>query len=118
MQFYKEEIALRRAMAYPPFSRMVTIHLSNLSKEKGEGRAKIIAVAAKSIAASFKGKEAVTVLGPALSPIPKMRGRYRWQLILKGASTNTLHRTAKEILSLGSREGLRIRVDVDPVNFM
>jgi primosomal protein N' (replication factor Y) len=117
-KFYEEEISLRRAVGYPPFSRMVNVHLSCLRKEDGEAGAKKIAAIAKSLSASLKGGERVDVIGPAESPIPKIKGRYRWQLILKGGSIKILHRMAKGILAQGSEKGMNIRLDVDPVNFI
>ena len=60
----------------------------------------------------------VDIIGPAESPISKIKGRHRWQLLLKGKDTHALHRLARNILSKTAGIGLDIKVDVDPANFM
>jgi primosomal protein N' (replication factor Y) len=60
----------------------------------------------------------VEIIGPAESPIAKIKGKYRWQLLLKGSDSGAVKNLAKEILSRASVTGLDIRVDVDPINFM
>jgi primosomal protein N' (replication factor Y) len=61
---------------------------------------------------------AVDVIGPAESPLPRIRGRYRWQLLLRGREIRPLHQIAERLLGKGERNGLSIQVDVDPVSFM
>jgi primosomal protein N' (replication factor Y) len=61
----------------------------------------------------------IEIMGPSESPIAKIKGRYRWQLLLKGHDTRTVNNLAKEILANASAvTGLDVRVDVDPINFM
>jgi primosomal protein N' (replication factor Y) len=58
------------------------------------------------------------VLGPAESPLARIRGRYRWQLLLRGKESRPLHLLAQRLLEGAGRDGMEIIVDVDPVNFM
>ena len=64
----------------------------------------------------LKGK--VEVIGPAESPIAKIKGRHRWQLLLKGEDPRILRNLAMELLAKAAATGLDIKVDIDPVNFM
>jgi primosomal protein N' (replication factor Y) len=118
MGFYEDELALRSALAYPPFARIVNIHLSSLKRDKGmEGLEKLKQIIRDSLTISkLKGK--VEIIGPAESPIAKIKGRYRWQLLLKGEDTRAVHDLANDILSKASVTGLDVKVDVDPLNFM
>jgi len=62
--------------------------------------------------------EKVEVIGPAEAPIARIRGKYRWQLLLKGEDIRMLHTLTRDILARSRGSGLDIKVDVDPVNFM
>jgi primosomal protein N' (replication factor Y) len=58
------------------------------------------------------------VVGPAESPLSRIRGRYRWQLLLRGVESGPLHLVARRLLEGSGRAGLEIQVDVDPFHFM
>ncbi|MEN6321501.1 MAG: primosomal protein N' [Syntrophaceae bacterium] len=116
--FYEDEIALRSTLSYPPFSRIINLHLSSLKKERvEEGIQKLKQhISAMTIINTVKGK--IEIIGPTESPIGKIKGRYRWQLLLKGKDTFAVNRVAQDILSKAPETGLDIKIDVDPVNFM
>lgn len=116
--FYEEEIVLRKALGYPPFLRLVNVRISGLKKENVEECAREVAEMTRALAKSLAPGESVDIIGPAEAPIPKLKGRYRWQLILKGKSVQSLHGVAQNILSQRRRRGVDVRVDVDPLNFM
>jgi primosomal protein N' (replication factor Y) len=118
MGFYEDEIALRSTLAYPPFSRIVNLHVSSRRKDQLiEGIEKLKQLITDLLPINkLKGK--VEVIGPAESPIAKIKGRHRWQLLLKGEDTHAVNNLAKSILSRAPLAGLDIKVDVDPVNFM
>ncbi|MBS1238468.1 MAG: primosomal protein - superfamily helicase [Deltaproteobacteria bacterium] len=116
--FYDDEIALRRTLSYPPFSRIINFHLSGLKKDHViEGIKKLKQhIGVMSIINKLEGK--IEIIGPTEFPIAKIKGRYRWQLLLKGKDTLAVNRLAQDILSKVSKTGLEIKIDVDPVNFM
>ena len=65
----------------------------------------------------------VTVLlGPAPAPVERLKGRYRWHLLLKSKESRTLHalvRKGKEtILARAKAQGIRVIVDVDPYSML
>jgi primosomal protein N' (replication factor Y) len=116
--FYDDELALRSALSYPPLTRIVNIQLSSLSRDKGlEGLKGLKQFIHDSLTIN-KLKDKVEVIGPAQSPIARIKGRHRWQLLLKGKDARALHNMAKDILSKASVTALDIKVDVDPLNFM
>jgi primosomal protein N' (replication factor Y) len=116
--FYEDELALRSALAYPPFARIVNLHLSRLKRNEGmEGLEKLRQVIGDLLTINkLKGK--VDIIGPAESPIAKIKGKYRWQLLLKSKDARAIHDLAKDILLRASVTGLDVKVDVDPLNFM
>ena len=116
--FYREEIALRRSLRYPPFSRLVALHLSGLNKKNAERAVLQIGADVRTMAAAREWSAKVEISGPAASPIGKIRGRHRWQILLKGRDVRILHVFAKAVLETAKGSGLEIRADVDPVHFL
>ncbi|MBI4633504.1 MAG: primosomal protein N' [Deltaproteobacteria bacterium] len=116
--FYADELPLRRALLYPPFSRMVNLHFSSINRDRGLAAVENAGNIARKLAVKTAKKEDIEVIGPAEAPIAKIRNRHRWQLLLKGKNINSLHTLARDILSQVAAKGVDIRVDVDPVSFM
>ena len=115
--FYADELPLRRQLAYPPFSRLIGLHFSSLKKEEGKRAVAKIGARAREMALTMTGGK-TEVIGPAESPLARIRGRYRWQLLLRGKESGPLHLLAQKLMEGAGRDGLEIQVDVDPVNFM
>ncbi len=114
--FYKSELPSRRELSYPPFSRLIGIHLSGLNEEKSKKTVVEIGETARKLAAGFTEGKA-DVIGPAESPLHRLRGRYRWQMLLRSQDGVLLHRFARMLLDGIKTEGMKIRIDVDPVHF-
>ena len=115
--FYEDELPLRRELGYPPFSRLIGLHFSSLKKEEGKKAVAEIGKRAREMAGTIAGGKA-DVIGPAESPLARLRGRYRWQMLLRGKESRPLHLLAEKLMEGAERKGLEIRVDVDPVHFM
>jgi primosomal protein N' (replication factor Y) len=107
--FYEHEIAHRRRAGYPPFSRLVRLVHQNRQLEPGLQEASRIASALR-LRRDTAGRAEPDVLGPAVAFIPRMRGMYRWQILLRGRDPASL--VANEKLGPGWT------VDVDPVNLL
>ena len=114
--FYKEEIEFRKALRYPPFSRIINLRLSSVNKDVLIEEARRLGKLANKLSAGCGNP--VEIIGPAESPLSKIRGRYRWQMLLKGRNTNALHKIARDIINRQKNSHVKITVDVDPENFM
>jgi primosomal protein N' (replication factor Y) len=118
--FFAAEIEFRRALNYPPFSRLVNLRLDSPNVEEVKAKAKSLAAGLrKRQGKNPKLLENIQILGPAPAPIQKLRNRYRWQVLLKGkniALLLELANHAREILRHLSRT--RLHIDVDPVNML
>ena len=79
-------------------------------------QAKLIGKQAKKLAARFGN--AAEIIGPAESPLAKIRGRFRYQMLIKGQDINVLHQIARELLLKYTDSTVKITIDVDPENFM
>uniref|UniRef100_A0A831TG10 Replication restart protein PriA n=1 Tax=Thermorudis peleae TaxID=1382356 RepID=A0A831TG10_9BACT len=87
--FYREELAFRRRHGYPPFRRLVRLlyrHSDDLACQ----------IAAESMAERLRAEATrlalgdVEVLGPTPAFISRLRGRYQWQILLRGSDAQRL----------------------------
>jgi len=106
--FPESELALRKALGYPPYARMVKLELSHRTEEAArEAAGRLAEVLAE------RAKEG-ELLGPAPAPIPRVKGRYVWHLILKSPEPERLEALIKDLPPV---RPARLRIDPDPVGF-
>ncbi len=122
--FYEEELAYRRELRYPPFSRVVLVEFS------GEQEVQVQRCAAgfADLLAKTNQRNAFTVLGPADAAIPRVRNRFRKHVLVKDVkekdpSGEIIRRairtaTAQHEAALRTMKGVRMVVDVDPQGLM
>jgi primosomal protein N' (replication factor Y) len=110
--FAAAELQRREALHFPPFARLVAVRLSGNSEPRVRGAAERAASAARRLASAGT---AVEVLGPAPAPIAKVRGKYRWQLLLRAPEHPALHRVARALQASIAVSGVQLAIDVDPV---
>jgi primosomal protein N' (replication factor Y) len=118
--FFAEEIEFRRAVNYPPFSRLVSLRVDGPKADVVEVKAKALAQSLREqLARKAKWREHIEVLGPAPAPILKLRNRYRWQLLLKGKHSAALLELAGQARGLLPRSrASRLYIDVDPYSML
>jgi primosomal protein N' (replication factor Y) len=114
--FYAEEIEFREALRYPPFGRIINMRLSSIKKDVLIEESKRLGKLAKKLSEQHANK--AQIIGPAESPLAKIRGRFRWQMLIKGDDINLLHQIAREIIQKNKNSHVKITADVDPENFM
>ncbi|NOT32833.1 MAG: primosomal protein N', partial [Candidatus Eisenbacteria bacterium] len=79
-RFARRELDERREAGYPPFARLATLLLSGTDEALVERASDLLAAALAADAAA----SGVRVLGPAPQAFARLRGRFRWHLLLKG----------------------------------
>jgi primosomal protein N' (replication factor Y) len=114
--FYDEEINFRKALHYPPFGRIINLRLSSVKRDALIEEAHRLGKLAKRL--NSQNGNTAEIIGPAESPLSKLRGRFRWQMLIKGKDINTLHKIARELIRRHKNSHVKITVDVDPENFM
>ncbi|HEY3378693.1 MAG TPA: primosomal protein N' [Armatimonadota bacterium] len=57
----------------------------------------------------------VLVDGPTPCPLPRLRGRYRFHVVLRGKDRATLRRVARALQEMTPPRGVHVVVDVDPL---
>jgi primosomal protein N' (replication factor Y) len=107
--FARGELRARREADYPPFARMVALRLDASDPADASAGA-----AAAAEAARAAGGGAVRVRGPAEAPIPRVRGRSRYQVWLSGHERGPLMAAAHAAAGVKLGGDARLVVDVDP----
>jgi primosomal protein N' (replication factor Y) len=114
--FLNEELDHRSELMYPPNGRMALFQIESKTLDHCESAAlklrDLNLFASKSYREDFK----LQVLGPIPAPIPKIRNRFRYQLILKADKNIPLSKICKWVLLEFNKLKLRVtvHVDVDP----
>ncbi len=115
--FYRQELEFRREAGYPPFAFLAAFAISGLSEQTVSEQADVTARLLAHLKSELKVR--VEILGPAPSPIYRLRNRFRRQILLKAVNRSNLHRllTAwRQRATVAST--VRISVDIDPVDMM
>ena len=116
-RFYREELQFRREAGYPPFTFLAAFAISGLSEQTVSEQADSTVRTLSRLKSELKVR--VEILGPAPSPIYRLRNRFRHQILLKGANRKDLHRLlAFWRLQTTVASTVRISVDIDPVDMM
>jgi primosomal protein N' (replication factor Y) (superfamily II helicase) len=116
-RFVRRELELRRELMYPPFARMALVRI------EGENSAAVRQTAERigaQLARTAK-PESLRVLGPAPAPIERIKQRYRWQVMVKGERRDELRAalaTIREAVATPGAPGVRVSIDIDPVNML
>ncbi len=104
--FYDKEIGYRRQLQNPPFSRLVSLiytHTNDaLCQREAERMKRLLAEEIDS-----QGIAGISIIGPAPAFIHRLRGRFRWQLILRGSDPSAF------LAQIPVPQGWT--VDIDPV---
>jgi primosomal protein N' (replication factor Y) len=115
-QFYDQEIKYRRNLHYPPVTGMLNLFLTG-------GQERQVAQAARWLAGKLRQQSAgIQLLGPCPATIVKLKGKFRWQIILKGILSAGLHSAVKNVINSFQQQtafkGITIVADVDPLSLL
>lgn len=117
--FYDHEMNIRQNPPFPPFVRMIAFHIQGEREDDVRQSAGNIAMLCRKV--NRERKLLLEILGPAPAPIDKIKNRYRWQVLVKGARYDNLHGLCAQIelniTSLLVRKS-KMSIDVDPDNLM
>ncbi|MFP3982967.1 MAG: primosomal protein N' [Desulfurivibrionaceae bacterium] len=117
-KFYRTELEMRQRFQFPPYSRLACLTLAG----KKEETVKEAATQTADLIKKKKNTEELSLLGPVPSPLSKIKGRYRWQVLLKSRSHQELHRICEQLTayppSLLRSRSVSLTVDIDPENML
>jgi primosomal protein N' (replication factor Y) (superfamily II helicase) len=130
LSFIREELKHRRLLHYPPYCRLILVTLSH-------EQLPVLLRLSENYALNIQGKsrqrgwygsldsdlpDVLELLGPVASPMPRLKGRYRFQCILKWRGSfdaiGLVREVAEELEDSARDTGLQISIDVDPQMLM
>ena len=98
--FYAEELALRRALMFPPICDLCVIGLSAVLEQKvKQAAAQFIVLLTQKIQRE-QLKLPLRVLGPVEASYGKLNGKYRRRILLKCKNTARMRNFIRELLSI------------------
>jgi primosomal protein N' (replication factor Y) len=115
--FYREELAQRLDAGYPPFSHLAALHFSGNSPGRVETEARTTADVLRRI----KKETALNmeILGPAPALLGRIRGRYRWHILLKAAKRSSLRSALIQMKHQRVADvTVRTAIDIDPLEMI
>ena len=109
--FLDRELDIRRQNKLPPFQRFISLILTGENETKLEKEAFYFK---NFIEKKIEGR----VLGPVSAPIFRLKRKYRIRLLVRGSKSLKLQNSiAKIIPDFKFSSGIKLSVDVDPINF-
>jgi primosomal protein N' (replication factor Y) len=117
LRFYARESSERKELAYPPYSRLISVEFRGTKEDAVQN-------AAIRFAKRIPKGTTYRTVGPAPAPISRLKGEFRYRLLIKwdrfqdpsGKEVHTALRQALEDFGRFRQRGLKITVDVDPMN--
>lgn len=104
--FYEEEIAFRSATRYPPFTELWLLAFEGSGEREVAARSEAVA---ESLREAWPGAE---VLGPAPAPLARVRGQYRYHVLVKTGEGQPPQQLAHDLRTLQSQnKGISITRD-------
>ncbi len=86
--FYEQEIAYRKQLNSPPFTQLARLSFTHandaICQREAEKMKKIL-----TDESSARGIGGLNIIGPAPAFIHRLRGRYRWQLVIRGKNLSS-----------------------------
>ncbi len=116
--FLEGEVPARHDLRYPPFVRLANILIWGKSERGVRSAAMELGLALNSMLET-KGLD-WDVLGPSSCLLGKLRGNFRWHILVKASADEEISPVLSELLSKqGKRkDDVRIAVDVDPCDLL
>lgn len=110
--FYKIEISYRKELELPPFTHIIKLTLRSKNNQIAEETSTKLARLLKK-----KLKKSVKIIGPAPALLSKLRGQYRWNILIKVKDPEKINTSLRKSLeSFKKPWGVFITRDVDPMS--
>ena len=110
-EFLHKELLLRKEKKLPPFYRLISLIIS------GNNEDSIMNFATK-VKLKLPKINQVNILGPVLAPITKLRKKYRCRILIKCPKSLFIQKYLGRWLNeIKIQHGIKLEVDVDPINF-
>lgn len=114
--FYKQELDMRQELKYPPFSSLVNIISRDVDERAAGTRLEALVKAIKY--GRMADRMGIELIGPMPAVLSKLRGEYRWHLVLRSARREQMLELLRGVLEANVNLRRNLTVDVDPVSML
>ncbi|CAM2008155.1 replication restart helicase PriA [Acanthopleuribacter pedis] len=118
LAFLKKELTYREHLFYPPFAHMINIMVTHKDDQKAAQAIQWMAAQLNSV----KQRADLVVLGPTKAAIGRIKGAWRYQIVLKSGDRASLHGFADQVVETCVARGLierpAVTFDIDPYQFL
>jgi len=119
-EFFERELACRRELGYPPFTRLALVRLSGMQEDVVAHQAKKLAdTLRRTVRRNTDLACRLRVLGPAPAGLARLKGRFRWQILLKSYGRPpllALLQHLRQTWSSAPRTRVDLTLDIDPAH--
>ncbi len=113
--FIEGERELRAALGYPPFSRLARLRFESPSPEEAILRAKSVTQLLNERIKSYpESLQNLEILGPSEAFLKRAKGIYRWDVLLKSKTVDSLQRALHLAREISLKNKWQFLADVDP----
>jgi primosomal protein N' (replication factor Y) len=121
--FIEEEMTFRQELGYPPYRRLLLFRVAANMAEKAEQAAMRLAAKCQELLTHHQDLfQDLEVLGPVAAPLPRVKGKYRWQVLMKSRRSAPLLEAGRQLMGWGNTAlkgtGVNLSVDVDPMSLI
>ncbi len=121
--FFEKEIIFRKDVKYPPFVRLACVRFSAKDLEVIQANSKRLKTKANIIKNEPDFKGSIEILGPCPSPLERLKGLYRYQMLIKSTDDKLFSKYIKKISTefenmLKKSKEFSFKLDIDPQSFM
>ncbi len=120
--FYRQEIAFRKAMNYPPFGVIGVIIISSMNERLAMDVARKIhfelTECEKDNCVMTDNEKSVEIMAVAKAPIYKIRDRFRLRIVLKAKSEDTVVKYFDHVHKVESMGDAMISFDLNPYQML
>ena len=110
-RFLQKELLLRKEKKLPPFYRLISLIISGKNEL-------LIMKFATNIKSKLPKINEVNILGPVVAPITKLRKKYRCRILIRYPKNLFIQKYLSQSLNkIKITSGIKLEVDVDPINF-
>ncbi len=106
---YNQEVEFRQRLGYPPFGRLARLVFAHTGEEYAREQAAAMVRYLRE-ERDQRGLPNLDILGPGPAFVPRLRGRWRWQVIVRGDNPTEL------LAEVAFPRGWT--VDIDPVSLL
>ena len=121
--FFEKEKKIRQQLRYPPFSNLACLKLQGSDPAKAGATVRELGLRLRELLKNWptRGRE-IQLLGPVAAPMARLKGKFRWQLLIKCQSASLLKHFLQEaervFNQIPGSNRVQFMVDVDPYDML